>query len=435
MAPPRRNKYSGEKRVAMFPYISPPPVNPDIKRELKQQLLSLSARSFEFFAGEFLVYVGLESVSVTRYIGDGGIDALGSLVAGLFRIPVGIQVKRNRNNVQRPDIDKFIGALSGRFSEGLFMTTANYAPGALQKATASIPRVLTLNGDEIVSIMVEHNLGLRSSPKNTERLDIDPDYFTAFEARKSLLSYHVAEASQDYSTGPSTSVPGALRDEQTIDLKPEEDFISLNALSYALRVDPARVRRWVESETLHPDIAQVLGERTSYYFRRDRIEQIRKSLGIDNIPISSEEWKQEFLDFAKSRKLSKSYKPVMLKALFKLVDREGKVNIDDVVKEFKGYYVRQAEAGKPLEYGASLLADPTRVNDNAIKRLIITNPLERFLIKNFIVYFPEEGVLQIAPQLWQELRQYEVIDALKSADEQINYYVARNTKRGGHTSS
>ena len=102
MAPPRRNKYSGEKRVAMFPYISPPPVNPDIKRELKQQLLSLSARSFEFFAGEFLVYVGLESVSVTRYIGDGGIDALGSLVAGLFRIPVGIQVKRNRNNVQRP---------------------------------------------------------------------------------------------------------------------------------------------------------------------------------------------------------------------------------------------------------------------------------------------------------------------------------------------
>ena len=435
MAPPRRNKYSGEKRVAMFPYISPPPVNPDIKRELKQQLLSLSARSFEFFAGEFLVYVGLESVSVTRYIGDGGIDAQGNLIAGFFSLPVGIQVKRHRNNVQRPDIDKFIGALSGRFSEGLFMTTANYAPGALQKATASIPRVLTLNGDEIVSIMVEHNLGLRSSPKNTDRLDIDHDYFMAFEARKSLLSYHVAEASQDYSTSPSTSVPGALRDEQTIDLKPEEDFISLNALSYALRVDPARVRRWVESETLRPDIAQVLGERTSYYFRRDRIEQIRKSLGIDNIPMSSEEWKQEFLDFAKSRKLSKSYKPVMLKALFKLVDREGKVNIDDLVKEFKGYYVRQAEAGKPLEYGVSLLADPIRVSDSAIKRLIITNPLERFLIKNFIVYFPEEGVLQIAPQLWQELRQYEVIDALKSADEQINYYVARNTKRGGHTSS
>src|SRR5271165_5329441 len=94
---------------------SSPPLHPDIKRELKQQLLTLSARSFEFFAGEFLVYVGLEAVAVTRYTGDGGIDALGDLMAGHFRVPIGIQVKRHRNNVQRPDIDKFIGALSGRF--------------------------------------------------------------------------------------------------------------------------------------------------------------------------------------------------------------------------------------------------------------------------------------------------------------------------------
>jgi len=48
----------------------------------------------------------------------------------------------------------------------------------------------------------------------------------------------------------------------------------------------------------------------------------------------ADQWKQEFLDFAKSRNLTKSYKPVMLKAFFKLVDREGKVKIDDLVKEF-----------------------------------------------------------------------------------------------------
>src|SRR5258708_11668519 len=146
---------------------SPSPVNPDIKRELKHQLLAMSARSFEFFAGEFLVYAGLEAVSDTRYIGDGGIDALGNLIAGRLRIPIGIQVKRHRNNVQRPDIDKFIVALSGHFSEGMFMTTANYAPAALQKAAASIPPVLTINADQIVSLMVEHSLGLKSSSLNT----------------------------------------------------------------------------------------------------------------------------------------------------------------------------------------------------------------------------------------------------------------------------
>jgi len=118
----------------MFPHIPPPPANPDIKRELKKHLLALPARSFEFFAGDLLVYIGLEAVSVTRYIGDGGIDAQGDLIAGMFRISTGIQVKRYRNNVQRQDIEKCMGALSGRLSEGIFMTTANYAPRNLHKA-------------------------------------------------------------------------------------------------------------------------------------------------------------------------------------------------------------------------------------------------------------------------------------------------------------
>ena len=115
----------------------------------------------------------------------------------------------------------------------------------------------------------------------------------------------------------------------------------------------------------------------------------------------------------------------MIKALFKLVDREGKVKIDDLVREFRDYYVQQMNAGQPLEQSRSLMMHPANASEPAIKRLIITYPLERFLIKNFIEYFPEEGVLQIAPQLWQELRYYEVADTLQSAEDQISYYVAR----------
>ena len=405
---------------------SSPPIHPDIKRELKQQLLSMSARSFEFFAGEFLVYVGLEAVSVTRYIGDGGIDALGDLIAGHFRIPVGVQVKRHRHNVQRPDIDRFIGALSGRFSEGMFMTTSDYAPSALQKAATSIPRVLPLNGDQVVSIMVEHSLGLTPSTLNAQRLDIDPDYFATFEARKNIFAGKLRETPQNYNTTTTASISDIVRDEETIELRPEEDLISLNALGYALRVDPTRVRRWVEQGTLRPDAFQPAGERTSYYFQRDRIERIRTMLGLENMPASSDEWKQEFLDFARSRNLSKSYKPVMIKTFFKLVDREGKVQIDDLVREFRDYYIQRMNAGQPLEHGNSLMAHPITASDQAVKRLIITNPLERFLIKNFMQYSPESGTLQIAPQLWRALHYYEVVDTLQSADEQISYYETRN---------
>ena len=406
-----------------------PPANPDIRREIKSQLLTMSPRAFELFAGEFLVYAGIERVSVTRYIGDGGIDAEGDLIAGLFRLPVGIQVKRYRNNVQRNDIDRFIGALTGRFPQGVFMTTANYGKHALSKASTSIPRILTLTGDQVISIMLNNGLGLKSSHVNAQKLVIDPDYFATFEAQKLLLTRKIHESRQGDLFDSSINDAETVSDEKPIELTPEEDLISLNALGYSLRVDPNRVRRWLESGKLKADGYQSSGDRGNYYFRRDRIEQIRTELEIEAKPASSEEWRQEFLDFAKSRNLSKSYKPVMVKAVFKLVDRDGKVKMEDLVKEFRNFYVQRAMSGLPVEFRVPLLKDPASASDRAIMRLIISNPLERFLIKNYFEYYPDEGILQIAPQLWQELRHYEMLDVLKSADEQIAYYYNRSTPK------
>jgi hypothetical protein len=66
-----------------------PPLHPDVRRQLKIRLLDLSPRAFELFAGDLLVYIGLQDVAVTRYVGDGGIDAHGDIVtnSGIVRIP------------------------------------------------------------------------------------------------------------------------------------------------------------------------------------------------------------------------------------------------------------------------------------------------------------------------------------------------------------
>ena len=405
-----------------------PPSNPDIKRELKNQLLNMSPRGFELFAGEFLVYVGLEKVSVTRYIGDGGIDAEGDLIASTFRIPVGVQVKRYRKNVQRTDIDKFIGALSGRFSEGLFVTTANYGATASKKASVNIPRILTLNGDQVTSIMLENKLGLQLPRGGSEKLRIDPEYFATFEARKILLSRKIEESRQTYISDSNDNNPDKINDTNTIDLNPEDDLISINALGYALRIDPNTLRRWIESGKLQVDGSQTIRERSNYFVRRDRIEKIREDLNLQARPISSDQWRQEFLDYTKSRLLSKSYKPVLVKALFKLVDREGKAKMDDIVKEFRAFYVQRAISGSDVEFGVPLLRDPMQASDKELKRLIIQMPLERFRIKNYFEYNEEDDTVQIAPQLWQDLRYYEIIDVLKSADEQITYYYKRGIK-------
>jgi hypothetical protein len=397
--------------------MSAAPVHPDIRRRLQERLFTLSPRAFELFAGELLVYMGLQNVSVTRYTGDGGIDAQGDLITGtgFIHIPAGIQVKRHKQNVRRPDIDRFIGALSGRFSEGIFVTTAAYASQALIKAAASIPHVSTIDGAQVVAIMIHHNLGL--TPSTGDAPQIDENFFADFEAQTTLVQKRITENREHYDPNAS---------DKTVEVQPQDDLISLRTLSYALRVDTTTIRRWIESGKLQPDQQLTLSDRQGFYFRRDRIDQIRQQFLRAASPEDSAEWRQEFLDFVKSRNLTKSYKPVLLKAILKLVNRNGEVAIDELVHEFRNFYIERQSRGLTVEFGVPLLQDPQAASDSKIRQLIIRYPLDRFLIKGFLEYLPDENLIRFAPQLWSELRFYEMIDVLESIDEQLRYYYERS---------
>jgi hypothetical protein len=385
-----------------------PPANPDVRRQLKDRLLNLSPRAFELFAGDLLEYIGLENVAVTRYIGDGGVDAHGDLIASssLVRVPTGVQVKRHRANVRRPDIDQFIGALGGRFHHGIIITTADYAPQAREKAKASpVVRIDTVNGDQVAALMARHALGIQSL---SDSISIDEDYFLVFEAQALATPVVVREQNATYE-------PSA-----------EDDLISLRALSYALHTDMQTIRRgWIETEKLQPDSIQHIGSREIYFFRRSRIDEIRRHFHLDQAPTSGTEWRQGFLVYARSRNLTKSYKPVLLKALLKLVNRNGEVDIAELAAEFRAFYIQRQLDGQPVEFGVPLLTNPALVSLDAITRLIVKYPLERFVIKGFLQYSVSDGMIRFAPQLWNELRLYEILDIQQTTDEQLRYYYDR----------
>ena len=385
-----------------------PPLNPDVRRQLKQRLLALSPRAFELFAGDLLGYIGLENVMVTRYVGDGGIDAHGDLIAAssLVRVPTGVQVKRHHNNVRRPDIDQFIGALGGHFNHGIFITTADYAPQAKIKAASSpIIRVDTVDGDQVAALMTRHSLGIQT---NDTLALLDEDYFLGFEALASAVPMQVREANETYQATLA------------------EDLISLRALSYALHVDMQTIRRgWIETGKLQPDVTQRVGNRDTYFFRRDRLDAIRQQFALKQSPDSGVEWRQKFLDYARSRTLTRSYKPVLLKALLKLVDRNGEVQMQDLATEFLSFYVERQRQNQTIEFNTPLLDDPSSLSLDAIKRLIEKYPLDRFVTQNFVEYEPTNGVVRFTAQLWSELRLYESLDIRQHADEQIDYYYSR----------
>jgi hypothetical protein len=398
--------------------MSIPPLQPDLRRQLKDRLMALSPRAFELFAGDLLTYIGLQRVVVTRYSGDGGVDARGDLVtdSGLVCVPTGVQVKRHRRNVQRSDIDRFIGALGGQYRHGIFITTAGYAEQAKAKAhTSPYVRVDTGAGDDIVALMRRHQLGLQE-PESTAPLD--EDYFLGFEAQ-AHAGRQLREGQEGYLVG-SDLPAGAIT-------QPEDDLISLRALSYTLRVDRYTVRDWIDRGRLMPDQRASQGARESFFFRRDRVELIRRQLVGMDAPQTSAEWRQEFLDFAKGRVMTRLYKAVMLKAMLGLVSRDGEVRLDDLAAEFLAFYLRRQRDGLPTEIGASLLQDPSAADIEDVKRLIIKNPLERFIIKGFLTHDLATGIIRFAPQIWGELRFYELLDLQRSVGAQIDYYYSKRS--------
>lgn len=89
-----------------------------------------------------------------------------------------LQAKRWSQTVHRPEIDKFIGALTRqRARKGVFITTSDFSAGARDAASGLDMRVVLIDGRELAQLMIEHNLGV--STRNVYQVkQIDTDYFS-----------------------------------------------------------------------------------------------------------------------------------------------------------------------------------------------------------------------------------------------------------------
>jgi len=132
---------------------------------LLEQLQSLSSHQFEQFGRKLLLAYGFVDVKVTQVSRDGGIDGYGKLRLGLATMNVAFQCKRWQGNVGRPEVDKFRGAIQGEFEQGVFFATSDFTPDARDASLKSgaVP-VRLLNGESIVTLMIEKGLGVQRVP-------------------------------------------------------------------------------------------------------------------------------------------------------------------------------------------------------------------------------------------------------------------------------
>lgn len=144
----------------------------DIRLQLKGKLLNLSPQQFEGVVGKLLKALGAEEVNITGRTGDGGIDAEG--IMPIFNIKVAVQAKRYapQNSVGIDPVQRLVGSVvTGGYACGIFITTSSFTHGAKEIAERPGSKVVLVDGEKLVDIMIEKGLGMRDTPVVNKELD------------------------------------------------------------------------------------------------------------------------------------------------------------------------------------------------------------------------------------------------------------------------
>jgi len=151
------------------PLATPPP---DIRQQLRNKLFELDPRAFEKLVGKVLNTLGAHQVRVTGTTADGGID--GEAEIPILEVKLAFQAKKwaEGNTVGIDPVQRFIGSIvSGRYDRGIFVTTSGFTQGAKEVAERPDSRIVLVDGENLVDIMVRESLGVSRIPIVKEELD------------------------------------------------------------------------------------------------------------------------------------------------------------------------------------------------------------------------------------------------------------------------
>lgn len=143
--------------------------NKEVKEQLLDILKKTKPKKFEELVTRVFAAMGFSDTMTTSYTKDGGVDVRGTLeVDGAIKLPVSVQVKRFKQNVQSPVIDALRGALHIG-ERGVVVTTSDFSSGARESAsdiTKAGGVVDLINGHEFVDLMVMHGVWVKRNEYN-----------------------------------------------------------------------------------------------------------------------------------------------------------------------------------------------------------------------------------------------------------------------------
>jgi restriction system protein len=154
----------------------------NLASEILQTVKSCSPEFFEKLVVDVLVKMGYGGTrkDAGQAIGKSGDEGIDGIInedrLGLDVIY--IQAKRWKDNVGRPEIQKFAGALQGqRAKKGVFITTSYFSNEAKDFVSKIDSKIILIDGITLAHLMIEYNVGV-STIGVYEIKKIDSDYFS-----------------------------------------------------------------------------------------------------------------------------------------------------------------------------------------------------------------------------------------------------------------
>jgi restriction system protein len=157
-------------------------IHEEVASELLSRLVEQDPAFFEGAVVKLLLAMGYGGVGgrgvTTDLTNDGGIDGvIDQDVLGLSKVYVQAKRYSAQNAVQRPEVQGFVGALSGRADGGVFITTSRFSSGAVEWVRTVPARIILIDGRRLAELMIEYGVGVQIE-RTYRVVQIDEDFFT-----------------------------------------------------------------------------------------------------------------------------------------------------------------------------------------------------------------------------------------------------------------
>ena len=200
-----------------------------------------------------------------------------------------------------------------------------------------------------------------------------------------------------------------------------KDYKSLEQTARELFIGTNTLSKWVKQNPNFSSLYLPIGSKMMPYFSNADIQNIKQ---IKKLKDHNEETiLQDFIDFVDENTLTYSFKLIFLLNMFRLADKEGEVNMDNLIDEYSAFYKDRIERNLQVDRSGCVY-DMEYLNDRTkMKKSILDNPFEKFERKRFVYFSKDLNILSFNPNLWSKLTD-EIKDEIISKEKKFleDYY-------------